>query len=688
MPHSRTSPCAAACAAIALLIGATGVAAAAHVRIPTQRVVDVRASSGVGDDGELGVDHIADNRDWSVWRSERADADGAWIIVGFDRVEYVSRIEIVAGDARGRDAFVSCGRPARLRVETGAQRHDVDIEDKRWRQRIDIEPPMSGRTYRLTVEKRHGSPRASICVSEIRFFGPDDVVKAIPGLERRIIGRLEPLMSPRETDAARDAAADEIASIGAPAVPALLARLGADYGAARVAQILGRIGDERAIVPLARATRSVDDEVRAAARVALAAFGPRARAEIEPLMRSESNDDVAAALGALGVIDHPDADAYLNDGLVSADVYVRAASIEALGRRRAVAARAAVLESAMSRFTEERAASAFALGRFAYADDLPLIESLTWDNSLSVRSAAAQALIEMGDTARPAAVTLALEGPDAATADTAAGALMTAGIGNEIVVQMLSARHAAVRERASRELAQRGASGRLALARAIISPDSTVRAAAGVALESMGPGVVLDLLAVANSPAPEALPDLLSLLAKLGDPAGAEYAVQYVTRGPNRQTREAAVQAVAQCASHGMDLSGPIVAALHDKAWEVQHAALVAVAHRHVPGTVPHVVALLDGLQDRNDLEMMRLAVPKLRQAAVEALGAVPHPDAVRALGREYMRTRHEPRDAMARRQIVSAVGRLGGSDSIAILIEALSDRDDKVRDLAEVALR
>lgn len=725
-------------AATALLPGAA-VAAPALERIDPDTIVRVDASSTseATEKGRSIFDrgHLIDGRDWSPWGSRRDDARGAWIQLTFDRVRYVSKIEFVPGNERDRTAYDSCGRPARLRVEMGAEQRVFDLRDRRFHQEVTLSPPPGGRTLRLVFEDVHGrGVTGGVCLSELGLHAPGDVLGARPDLAERIRVAIDLLTDDGRAERGRRA----LAAVGPPAVPALLAALddGNPNLAARAAAALGEIGDPRAVPALARLAEHTDRDLRESALWALGAlrstehydrikawfdgshgqrrdrafdalarlgdpraldvivaellngsaarresaerflgrFGNDAVEALRPLLASEIPLERAAALRALGGVDHPEAREHLLGGLLAPQSDIRAAAVLGLARRGDQAARRHVLDRWQSRYQQERQAVAVALGAFADPRDLEIVELLTTDASMSVRVAATRSLGRFGRAADPLLERLALDGPDGATARAAAETLLDGDPPAERAVKLLGSRHVEVRRVAGDVLAGTGTAGRRALVRAVVGADDRVRTGAVEELRRAGEMVMPALLEAASTAPAAAQPDVLALIAHFGDPRGVPYAARLAREGADLTVRRAAIQALGRCGDRRA--TPALLDALDDPAVEVRRAAVKVLGDLRVRSAASRLVALL---KDED---------PALRRAAVVALGQLRDRRALEPLVDQYKAHRHDIEKAALREDLVVAIGRIGGRESLPVLIEAMSDDDVDVRLAAEQALR
>ncbi len=729
------------------LAGAASAADLPITRVQIRRV-DVSSTSAAQAKGKALYlkRNLIDGHDWSAWGSRAEETAGAWLQVQFDRVRYVSRVDFVPGHARDARTFRGCARPATLVVSAAGETRRFELADERWRQSLTIEPPLAGHSLRITVETVHGEARAAgVCLSELRLRAPADPTARIPGLP----SRLELSISLLADDSRARHARRELLAIGAPAVPALQRALDPANPnlASRAAELLGRIGDRGAIPALAPLAEHPDQQLRHAGLWALSAlgsgahidavrawfdetagkerdhafealarsgdarvlevvvaelvdgserrraaaaehlgrFGADAVSAVEPLLRSNVRRERAAALYALGSVEHPDAETLLRDGLADTDNDSRAAAVRGLARRGGADAHARIATLWSSRYSDVRGAVAEALGRFGDPEDKETLELLASDGSMSVRRAAARSLGRIGASARPTLRRLALLGPEGATASAAAEGLLESVPAPSTAVTLLRSRHEEVRTLAADAIRAHGPAGRLALVRAVTGEVDLVRGPAATLLRQIGADAAPDLLVAAHQAGPAALPEVLGLLAGYGDPAGVGFAVPLVREGADMTVRVAAIRALQHCAAAGTQarvgaqreqIEGVLLGALDDPSPEVHLAAIEALGTMQV-GQATEALATRLGSEDRS-----------IRRAAVRALGTIRQRVALGPLVDAFQHTNAREDDPALREDLVVAIGRIGGRASLKVLIGALEDSDARVSQAAERALQ
>lgn len=715
-------------------------AQAERATIANDHVRQVQASSTAATEFEgrpmFEPRHLVDDRGWSAWGSRPDDRDGAWVRLEFTGVQYVDEVRFVAGHNRDHTFYKACGRPARIRFSAGDQSQVVDFKDL-YEQSARFDPPLVGGALTLAVEAVHGaSKHGGVCLSAVTLAGPANPRATVPGLTERIragVGELaDDLRHPRGKAA--------LLAIGAPAMPELVDALDPQNPAltARAAEVLGALGDPRAVRHLDPLARHHDPAIADAARWALGAlgsaphfdlvvqwyeqsFGPRrdrafdalaksgdaraldivlaelvdgtqmrqraaeanlgrfgadAVAALEPMLSSTVIRERAAALRALGSVDHVQARDLLLNGLLDARSEIRAAAVHGMARRGDGDAHDRIKARWDSRYVDERQAVAEALGYFAQPDDLEILELLTSDGSMSVRISAAESLGRLGRPALKTLRLLARQGPDGATARAAAEALLRLDgrTDVDIALGLLASRHREVRSLAGDAIAAEGTAGHRALVAAVAGEDDAVRGPAGTELRRVGVRVLPDLLVAAERAPEAALPELLSLMAEFGDPMATPFAAGVAEKATDLTVRSAAVKALASCG--GPEAVPALLAALDDTAVEVRRTAAAAVGEMKLYRAAGKLVALLED------------ADAGVQRAAVRALGQIRQRTALATLVDRYEQTVADYHGADLRQDLVVAIGRIGGRDSLRVLVDATSDPDLKVRMAAVEALR
>ncbi|HEU4382981.1 MAG TPA: HEAT repeat domain-containing protein [Anaeromyxobacteraceae bacterium] len=523
---------------------------------------------------------------------------------------------------------------------------------------------------------------------------------------------------------ARTGAAAALTRLGAPAVPALLARLGGWGPQVRgaAAEILGEIGDRRAEGALAVLLGDADGNVRAAAAEALGkAGGPGAAAA---LLGALERDDAAARLAALDALERLGAApsavrlaelardrtlrraAYrllgFSDDPQVADLLAQGIADPARGCREA--ALVAVAQQRMRRAEGDLALVAAAV-RAAAAS--PAVADWTSEALHAEDRRAAMGAVTvlgwLGDPARAAAVAEAGEAEELRPAVLEALMAMGRGVGAALqgVLPRLSP---PARVTALAALARLGDASTLGpLAQAAASDDDAVRAAAIDALARLGDAAAVEpLAALLDHPDPAvsgqaaaALAErarqdreavlgrcrprgqgrvpaaTLRLLGEVGD-AGDLPLVQRALRDPRPATRAAACHALEALAARGeaVGCSPEVLDALDDPVPGVRAAAAQAVGVISRPGpeaiSEEAVRGLAGALHDEE---------PVVRAAAARALGRarrIEHAPALSALAASP----ESPPDAAA--AAIRALAEMGRAEP-GVLARAAAHPDPEV---------
>ena len=229
------------------------------------------------------------------------------------------------------------------------------------------------------------------------LFGPPNVEKM---KARRDVNGLIKALRYRKDKGVRQAAAEALVKIGAPAVEPLIAALKDKDSDVRyaAAKALGEIKDPRAVEPLIAVPKDYYSGVRYAVTEALVKIGAPA---MEPLIAalkdkdSKDSDVRQAAAEALGEIKDPRAVEPLIAALKDEDSDVRAAAAYALGEIKDPRAVEPLIAALKDGDSDVRKAAAKALGEIKDPRAVePLIAALK-DAKWRVREAAAEALVSL-----------------------------------------------------------------------------------------------------------------------------------------------------------------------------------------------------------------------------------------------------------------------------------------------------
>ncbi|MFN3201945.1 MAG: HEAT repeat domain-containing protein [Bradymonadia bacterium] len=687
------------------------------------------------------VKHLMDGRDWSAWGSSVTDGEGAWIEVQFNGVEYISGVDFVPGDARGKDKFAACGRPSKITIQAGSQSVSRRLKDERWRQKIRLVTPMYGRRLRISIDSIHGhSKSAGVCISELKLLAARGRLESLPHLRRRLDALRDDINAGRPIDAIEA----EALSIGAPAAPALVRMLDVKRPGhtVQVLDLLGRLGARTTAGPIEDLYRNPKAPalVRDRALWALGALGQRTHlsaikrwhqsarggdrdlaldawgrlgdpealeaalvtlregttpsrrvavslmdefpakdvmAGLEPMLTGPPSDARDWALRALGHVQHAARTTHLMAAL-EGPATIQEAALEALTVTPAPESHRVIRGLAAAKSYSTRAAALAALGRLADRGDLSVIVAGTRDPVPVVAQRAATALkpFRSHPDAQRALHRLALSPVNTPAAEAAAHVLTEGGASESTLASLLASPHTRVRDAAGSALRQRGDAGRRALLKAAVDADAPLRRGALGALRQMAKVPVVDLIRATERAKPAVQVDLLSLLAELKDPAAATLAQRLSSPGRPLQVRQAAVVALGRC-GNDVQAHGALIKALSDPSPMVQHAAVLALGTRRSPSAVKPLGELLNTSNQS-----------LLRHAVVQALGNIGRSEALPYLSQAYTTyrdRRNEDRDLRA--MIVLTASRLESRERMQLLIEAVGDRDPRVREAAERGL-
>ncbi|HEX6834987.1 MAG TPA: HEAT repeat domain-containing protein, partial [Polyangia bacterium] len=425
----------------------------------------------------------------------------------------------------------------------------------------------------------------------------------------------------------------------------------------RAAEVLGRMGEARAVVPLLSRLGDPTREVRIAALEALAALGdPRAVPAIVRLIHDPADDVRAAAIGALGRLQARPAVAPLVDVL-------------ARGQPDALRARAA-----------------FALGQIARAVSAPeavdaLIAALDRDE---LAAAAHEALVRVGPRAvAPLAARLADERPDRAAlyvdllrelGSKEAAAVATPVLLDELgrgrmpeepIVDALGAMLRAPGKHDERLM--------VTLVSLLRAPSGAVRRHAAEALRgSVDARAISALAAAVGDDEREVRVTVIGELGRLGAKE-ARPELERALASSDEETAAAAARALGQLGDRGA--VEPLVAALGRSERRVRREAADALARVADNAALPSL------------LRAVRTAAPDRRATAIVALGGVARHRSD-ATARELLLGYAEGNDASAALAALDALAAMGDRAAVPRLSRIVDSRfDDDVRQRALAAL-
>jgi len=448
---------------------------------------------------------------------------------------------------------------------------------------------------------------------------------------------------------ARNAAAEALARIGAPAVTALAERLNSDDGDVRkfAADILGEIGHADAVEPLAQALDDKDRNVRAAAAEGLGKIGgPRAAVALERALKADDHLLRVSALDGLARIGAVPRTETLEP--LARDRFLRRPVYRLLGRQTGDRALELLLaglsdpgrstrEAALAGIAEQtRRATGFFWGR------LVLLVHRVPGGTAPLLKAALEALGREEPAAVEGAVLIlgALQHADAAVAVADLG-------GNE-----------RYREAASTALSAMGAAAVAPLAAGLdkVGPGA-LSLAADVLGETHANALSSRALGALDTAAPELASELLELLGRIGGTSTVE---GLIARVDDPLLGESARRALDQ------------VAARHGQALVERARQLWAQDHS------PATLFLLGAVGGTAELASIREALhesdPTMRVAAVRALASRGQVDAADAVATTLTDEAAEVRAAAVR-----ALGALKHAQLETVVQSALADPAPRV---------
>jgi HEAT repeat protein len=449
---------------------------------------------------------------------------------------------------------------------------------------------------------------------------------------------------------ARNSAAEALAQIGAPAVQALVERLShPDPDLRKFAiDVLGEIGERRTVPDLVARLTDGDPNVRASAAEAIGKVG--------------GEESVAA----------------LTTALDSDDQLLRLAALEGLGQLRQVPPVARLQPLMADRFL--RRLIYRLLGRSDEPEAYPLLVAGVLDPARGTREAALAAIGEQCRR-RPAGalaelvVRIRAAQREPILAATCQGAIRAcepgAGAGVGAPETEGPGRGADVLA-AQGGLAVLGWLGdaRRAAVIAEAAEDERLRPAAVEALLNLGPAVGEPLRAALSDLSSAARAAILTVFAKLDDPAGYDL-LKAAAEDEDPDLRGAAIEGLGQL---GDARAVPLlVGQLCSSDEQAAAAALDALSM---------IAATLPGGRESIQRECRAWVVPEAPGALYRALGMVGTPEDLPALRRGARSTA-----ASVRRAAIEGLGALGLKEAVESLRIALADEDAGVRSAAATAL-
>lgn len=497
--------------------------------------------------------------------------------------------------------------------------------------------------------------------------------------------------------------AEVLISFGRDIVPELVQALGDERNPnVRVwaAQILGRLGDPRAVQPLMGRITDRSEQVRMSVAEALGKLGdPRAVNELMMVARRDPVSPVRAeAARALGQLGDPTVVPGLVTLLADPDYWTRLRAIEALELIRPEDTSA--LDAALrDESPEVRGRAAIALQRIGVLDQRAL--ELGQDNR-EVAERAHRTLVEMGRAGLIESMLSYLEHPSFRVRARMAAVLGDVGHRHAIPAVAVLLRDQAwpVRVRAVEALAKlRPADGVRSLVPCLADPEETVRTSAVVAIRDLGVpddaasiDALIELFSAANA---EVRASIIASTGHLVEPKIDEL----LRRGfadPNRLVRSQAVEAAGERRSQ--DWLDALELALGDPETEIRVKAAEGLGRLGTKVALETVVkslstsdrALREALSEVLAVEGSKRILELIegahgledRLGLVWSLGKTKDPEALGAL--EAMLHEEEPE---LRSAVAGALGKIRDDRSASLLLRLASDRNERVRAAAVNAL-
>ncbi len=675
------------------------------------------------------VSALVDGLHWSPWgEGALGEGVGESIRIDLGGTRYLTRIGVVNGNLRDRQAWRDHGRARRLTLRFSSGTRDFPMSDTMDIQHRDLGGLVVTDFVELRVEEVWEGGTGPLCLSEIVLYEAKDVLARRPQLRRDIPAAVADLRDSGRAEAALEA----LDRIGWPAIP-WLARPARDPRPEvrrRVAVALGRTGAPAAAPALqAMYTAARERAVRAAALDALAVLrSNRAVPFLARVAETAEPEMARRALRGMVGLGHPRAlipflRALIHGGEAEADIAIEhleiyrtralrpllhhAAEKDPAERRRALWALArlrlpAAYTMVARRFVTEPEATALEIVRgldaARTAEALEILTANAGDGRTRVRAAITSAL---GGYATPASAglleRLLREDPEAVVREAAWGALPRAGRHGvavlerlvregtdeqaaeafdrlvetanpktlEALVRLIGDHRPARRRRAIQSVLSRPDGGPRVLLALVGHVGPSGRVAVRRHFVSQGRDALSVLLPAADHGRTAPRAVALRSLGQIGAAEGVE-AVKKGLEAEPLAVRRAAVWAAARLPS--VRYGEVLMRLLHASETDLASGAVEALgAARHAPA-VPMLAELLADNDDRS----IRI---------IWALGEIGGREAVEALRRTFQKK------PPFRLVVVSAAGRIDGKEAAALLMEAIADSDRAVRMRAEGTL-
>ncbi len=473
-----------------------------------------------------------------------------------------------------------------------------------------------------------------------------------------------------EDKSVRRWAVDVLGEIGDPqSVPALLQALNDEdvFVRRKAAEVLGEIGDPQAIPGLVRALGDEDEEARRSADKGLSKIGAPAIPALLQALKEENWRVRWTAAEALGEIGDPQSVPALLQALKGENFFVY---IRVQGALLEIGAPAvpALLRTLEGEDKLLRSAAAEALGEIGDPRAVPALLQVMTDEDKSVRRSAAEALGKIGDPQAMPALLQAMKDEDEDPRQSAVSALGRLGDPQSVpaLLQALNDEEMFVRQKAAEALGKIGdPQAVVALLQATKDKVGDVCKLATEALGKIGAPAVPALLQATKDEDRDVRKLAAEALGKIGDPQ-AVVALLQATKDEDRDVRWLATEALGKI---GAPAVPALLQTMKNEDSHVRWLAVIALSEIGAPA-VPALLRTLAG-EDR-----------LLRSPAAEALGELGDPQAVPALLQAM-----KDEDKSVRWSAAKALGKIGVPQAVPALLQATRDEDSDARWSAAKAL-
>ena len=704
-------------------------------QIPKEEIRSISASST--SDGMLGgqpayraiaaIDGVA----WSAWgEGSIGDGTGESIRVDLGGTRYLTRVGLVNGNSRDFKQWRAHGRAKTVKLRFRLVERDFSVEDKQEMQYLDLGAPIETDFAEVVITSVYPGATDPTCFSEIALFEPTNVLELRPAIKEKIEAAVRDLRNPERADIGARA----LGEVGAPAIPWLVGLKADPSPETRrtVATILGQtaspaaggvlveiyessperevrsavldalkglhatdavpfltkvaegedavfarkallamegLGDKQTLKVFLRAVLHGDDAKAGVAIRHLEGFGDEAIKALKPYLRDRSDAVKARAVWATGRASGEKAYGALMKFINGGEPVIVLAALRGLGETRTPEAFDILAANADHDMPDLRAAVAGALGNFQTKAAAGLLgKIIRTDKEQSVREEAWRALTVAG---RPGVAELkdfVEKGTPAQREEAFERLVLTPGTpALAALIDLMGDRRHDLKQRAIAALKERSDGGDKAIVQALGHEDSAVRFAVARYLASLGRRVVPSLLPIAMSAEDPALRvAALRVLGEVGDPRGVTALLKGM-RDEQKEVRRAAVQAAARLPSKRY--GDVLVALLDDPDDDVRLGAIEALGTGKYKAATPTLVDRL-AAGDRNSIRI------------IWALGEMRDQAAVDVLAKQY-----RSKEAFTRQVTIEALGKIGGSQAMTVMMDAMTDPDRSVRRKAEGAL-